>query len=53
MLISSLDMKKGRPYPYMIHKLVKDHQLVDIRKVAKVGGKIVISGHSSFLKYVL
>lgn len=27
----------GRPYPYMIHSLMKQHKIMDVRAVAKVG----------------
>eukprot|EP00735_Rhodelphis_limneticus_P000887 TRINITY_DN11420_c0_g1::TRINITY_DN11420_c0_g1_i1::g.26388::m.26388 TRINITY_DN11420_c0_g1::TRINITY_DN11420_c0_g1_i1::g.26388 ORF type:complete len:245 (-),score=104.29,sp/B7IN18/PHNX_BACC2/32.24/3e-20,HAD_2/PF13419.1/6.6e-19,Hydrolase/PF00702.21/2.7e-08,Hydrolase_like/PF13242.1/9.2e-07,HAD/PF12710.2/0.0013 TRINITY_DN11420_c0_g1_i1:10-744(-) len=37
---SADEVGQGRPYPYMIYKLVKDLNIVDIRSVAKVGDTV-------------
>jgi len=35
--ISSYDVTEGRPYPYMIHRLMERLHIEDVRRVAKVG----------------
>jgi len=35
--ISSDDVKMGRPAPYMIHRLMERHDIMDVKNVAKVG----------------
>lgn len=38
--ITSEDVGAGRPYPYMIHALMKRFGLMDVRKVAKAGDTV-------------
>lgn len=35
--ISKDDVRKGRPYPYMIYRAMEDNLISDVKKVAKVG----------------
>merc|ERR1712137_423044 len=35
--ISSYDVAEGRPFPYMIHRLMERLNIEDVRRVAKVG----------------
>lgn len=35
--ISSYDVAEGRPYPYMVHRLMERLLIEDVRRVAKVG----------------
>merc|ERR1712046_327569 len=35
--ISSYDVPEGRPFPYMIHRLMERLKIEDVRRVAKVG----------------
>ena len=35
--ISSEDVKMGRPAPYMIHRLMERHHIMNVKYVAKVG----------------
>jgi len=38
--ISSYDVKEGRPYPYMIHRLMEELHIENVRRVAKVGDSV-------------
>jgi len=38
--ISSYDVKEGRPYPYMIHRLMERNNIMDVRRVCKVGDSV-------------
>lgn len=38
--ISSYDVAEGRPYPYMIHRLMERLRVMDVRRVAKVGDSV-------------
>lgn len=38
--ISSYDVAQGRPYPYMIHTLMQQLNIMDVRRVAKVGDSV-------------
>eukprot|EP00442_Polarella_glacialis_P011081 CAMPEP_0115164722 /NCGR_PEP_ID=MMETSP0227-20121206/73190_1 /TAXON_ID=89957 /ORGANISM="Polarella glacialis, Strain CCMP 1383" /LENGTH=282 /DNA_ID=CAMNT_0002577105 /DNA_START=56 /DNA_END=904 /DNA_ORIENTATION=- len=35
-----LDVKEGRPYPYMIHRLMEELHIENVRRVAKVGDSV-------------
>eukprot|EP00928_Gymnodinium_smaydae_P065320 TRINITY_DN48485_c0_g1_i1.p1 TRINITY_DN48485_c0_g1~~TRINITY_DN48485_c0_g1_i1.p1 ORF type:complete len:300 (-),score=59.42 TRINITY_DN48485_c0_g1_i1:318-1217(-) len=35
--ISSYQVREGRPYPYMVHRLMEQLKIEDVRRVAKVG----------------
>lgn len=35
--VSSYDVEQGRPYPYMVHRLMERLGVMDVRRVAKVG----------------
>lgn len=38
--ISSYDVKEGRPYPYMIHRLMERLHIENVKRVAKVGDSV-------------
>merc|ERR1711972_985174 len=38
--ISSYDVKLGRPYPYMIHRLMERLEIENVKRVAKVGDSV-------------
>jgi phosphonatase-like hydrolase len=38
--ISAYTVKEGRPYPYMIHRLMERTGVMDVRKVVKVGDSV-------------
>merc|ERR1712093_342327 len=38
--ISSYDVPQGRPYPYMIHHLMQQLNVMDVRRVAQVGDSV-------------
>lgn len=39
--ISSEDVKRGRPYPHMIHRLMEKCDIKDVKSVAKIGDTII------------
>ena len=38
--ISSENVEKGRPYPYMINKLIKKHNIKDPKSICKIGDTV-------------
>merc|ERR1711981_1069923 len=38
--ISSYDVAEGRPYPYMIHRLMERLKIENVRRVCKVGDSV-------------
>ena len=38
--ISAYTVPEGRPFPYMIHRLMEDLGVMDVRKVCKVGDSV-------------
>ena len=38
--ISAYAVPEGRPFPYMIHRLMEDLGVMDVRKVCKVGDSV-------------
>lgn len=47
--ISAYDVKEGRPYPYMIHRLMEQLGIENVRRVAKVGDSVrdIEEGHNA------
>ena len=39
--ISSDDVSRGRPYPYMIHRLMEEAGLEDVKMIAKAGDTVI------------
>jgi len=38
--ISSYEVKEGRPYPYMVHRLMERLSVMDVKRVCKVGDSV-------------
>merc|ERR1719487_804797 len=47
--ISAYEVKEGRPYPYMIHRLMEQLGIENVRRVAKVGDSVrdIEEGHNA------
>lgn len=53
--ISSQDVERGRPYPYMIHELARRHKIKNPKHIAKIGDTVpdMLEGRNSHCGLVI